>query len=134
MDVNEKVIIKAINGDSDAFREIVETYKDFVFVIILNITMDYHEAENLAQETFIQVFRSLSFYRFNGFRTWIGRIATNKAIDWKRKMKTARQGKMIYIEDVDSLDCRYELSTHIRSPEEEVIKREEAEKVNALWR
>lgn len=45
---------------------------------------DHFEAENLTQETFLQVYRSLPKYEYRGFKTWLSRIALNKAIDYKR--------------------------------------------------
>jgi RNA polymerase sigma factor (sigma-70 family) len=50
------------------------------------MTGDRFEAENIAQDTFIKVFNSLSKYRFKGFKTWISRIAANSCIDYKRRM------------------------------------------------
>lgn len=42
------------------------------------------DAEDAAQEVFLQIFRSLPRYRRQGLKTWIARIALNKAIDMKR--------------------------------------------------
>jgi RNA polymerase sigma factor (sigma-70 family) len=48
------------------------------------VVRDSFEAENLAQETFLQVYKSLPQYGFKGFKTWISRIALHKAIDFQR--------------------------------------------------
>ncbi len=82
-----KLIQAAQNGNSEAFRQLVEIYKAYVFAICFNILRDKDEAENMAQEAFIEVYRSLKSYEFRGFKTWMGRIAANKCIDYKRKMK-----------------------------------------------
>jgi len=71
-------------GDKDAFRALVEEYKDLVYMICFNVVRDCHEAENLAQETFFQVYKSLSSYQARGFKTWISKIALHKALDYKR--------------------------------------------------
>ena len=101
MDCEEEIIRAVQNGDTNAFRSIVEKYQSFVMAICLNITRDKYEAENLAQETFIQVYRSLKNYQFKGFKTWIGRIATNKCIDYKRKMKRQTSHEVYYIDEVE---------------------------------
>lgn len=71
-------------GDEQAFCEIVETYKGYVFAIILNFIKDNYIAEDIAQEVFLQAYRSLPQFRNKNFKAWIGKIAVNKAIDFKR--------------------------------------------------
>lgn len=79
------IIEKVLTGDKDSFSEIIDKYKSYIFAIILSITRDKYEAENIAQDTFLQIYRSLPTYKSDNFKGWIGRIATNKAIDYKRK-------------------------------------------------
>jgi DNA-directed RNA polymerase specialized sigma24 family protein len=74
MEPEELLIKRVINGDQEAFRSIVEKYQNLVFAICLNIAGQRQEAENLAQETFLQVYRSLPRYRNQGFKAWIGKI------------------------------------------------------------
>ncbi|WP_010245406.1 RNA polymerase sigma factor [Acetivibrio cellulolyticus] len=126
MDADELLVKRALKGDSDSFRSIVEKYQGLVYVICFNITGHRQEAENLAQETFIQVYRSLSRYENKGFKSWIGKIATNKAIDWKRKMKLENEGKLVYLEDIS------EISTDDNSIHEQLIKKENAKRVLEL--
>lgn len=125
--VSEEVLIKTIlTGDQEAFRELIEKYQSIVFAIIFNITNDYQETENLAQETFLQVYRSLPQYKFQGLKTWIGRIAANKEIDWRRYQKV-REQQISY--SVDGIDLNTSL---VDSVEEQVIRKEELEKVARL--
>lgn len=126
MDPDELLVKKALKGDEDSFRSLVEKYQGLVFAICFNITGHRQEAENLAQETFIQVYRSLSRYENKGFKSWIGKIATNKAIDWKRKMRLENEGKVVYLEDIE------EISTESNSIHEELIKKENSKKVLEL--
>ncbi len=81
---HDNIVQRAVNGDQEAFRSLVEEYKNLVYVICLNVVHDHFEAENLSQETFLQVYRSLPKYEFRGFKTWLSRIAMNKALDYKR--------------------------------------------------
>lgn len=126
MDPDELLVKKALKGDEDSFRSLVEKYQGLVFAICFNITGHRQEAENLAQETFIQVYRSLSRYENKGFKSWIGKIASNKAIDWKRKMRLENEGKVVYLEDIE------EISTESNSIHEELIKKENSKKVLEL--
>lgn len=85
----ESLLIKeSIDGSEKAFAELVNIYKNYVFAIILNFIKDYGEAENVAQEVFIQIYISLPAYDSDNFKAWIGKIATNKSIDWLRRKKT----------------------------------------------
>ncbi len=82
----KEVIEKVLSGDVDSFRQIVDTYQGLVYSICLNMTGDRFEAENIAQDTFLKVYGSLSRYQYKGFKTWICRIAANSCIDYKRRM------------------------------------------------
>ena len=123
MDPDELLVKRALKGDNDSFRSIVEKYQGLVYAICFNITGHRQEAENLAQETFLQVYRSLSRYENKSFKSWIGKIATNKAIDWKRKMRLENEGKVVYLEDIE------EISTDENSIHDELIKKENAKRV-----
>jgi RNA polymerase sigma factor (sigma-70 family) len=86
--MEESLLIKeAIEGNEKAFASIVNTYKNYVLAIILNFIKDYGEAENVAQEVFLQIYTSLPTYNNQNFKAWIGKIATNKSIDWMRRKK-----------------------------------------------
>jgi RNA polymerase sigma factor (sigma-70 family) len=74
-------------GDRDAFRNLVIKYQTLIVAICFKIVRNKSEAENIAQETFIQIFKSIHTYDNKNFKLWIGKIATNKSIDWKRKYK-----------------------------------------------
>ncbi len=71
--------------DPQAFEALINQYKAYVFAIILRIINDPDDAQDIAQEVFIQLYRSLPEYQPDHLKAWIGRITTNKAIDWKRK-------------------------------------------------
>lgn len=124
MDADELLIESALKGNQDAFRKIVEKYQALVFAICINIAGDRQEAENLAQETFLQVYRSLAQYQSKGFKTWVGRIATNKAIDWKRKTKAESMHRLVSLDDMADLLTREEDSL-----QEQIIKKEAREKL-----
>jgi RNA polymerase sigma factor (sigma-70 family) len=96
----------ALNGDQDAFRILVNEYENLVYCICLNAVHDPHEAENLTQDTFLQVYKSLSRYEFRGFKTWISRIALHKALDFKRRAAGKTKKEEIGWTEMDELPAK----------------------------
>src|SRR5438876_9834280 len=75
-------------GDEDAFAELVSRYRNQITSYIYRMTNDYDGAVDLAQETFVRVFRAAERYQTShAFSTYIYRIATNLAISELRKRK-----------------------------------------------
>ncbi|MCY1061053.1 sigma-70 family RNA polymerase sigma factor [Nannocystis sp. SCPEA4] len=65
-------------GDEAAFRELVHTYQNRIFGLMLRMIGNRQEAEDLAQEVFIIVYRAIGNYRGEGrFYTWLYRVASN---------------------------------------------------------
>lgn len=77
-------------GDNRAFAPLVERYKNYVFAIIFPILKNKADAEDAAQETFLKLYCSLSQYSHGSFKSWLGRISVNTAIDLKRKGQRER--------------------------------------------
>ena len=72
------LVEKCINGQKDAFAKIVERYQHRVYFMSLTRMRDRHEAEDLAQETFIQAYRKLAGYDpQRSFRNWLFTICAN---------------------------------------------------------
>lgn len=63
----------------------VQEYGTYVYRVAYSVLHDAKEAEDAAQETFLQIYKSLPEYRSQGLKTWMTRIAVNKSIDFKRK-------------------------------------------------
>ena len=75
-------------GDEDAFAELVSRYRNQITSYIYRMTNDYDGAVDLAQETFVRVYRAAERYQTTyAFSTYIYRIATNLAISELRKRK-----------------------------------------------
>lgn len=88
MDKDKLLIKDILAGNAEGFREIVSSYQNKVFSVSLSMTNNYKDAEDLTQEVFIQVYKSLDTYQFKAsFSTWIYRITINKALDWKKRRK-----------------------------------------------
>src|SRR6266853_568113 len=78
-------------GDEDAFAELVGRYRNRITSYIYRMTNDYDGAVDLAQETYLRVYRAAGRYQTtHAFSTYIYRIATNLAISELRKRKRRR--------------------------------------------
>lgn len=77
----ERKLIRALRSrEEEAFTELVLTYQHKVFNIIARILSDRAEAEDVAQEVFITVYKHIDQFRGEAqFSTWLYRIATNHA-------------------------------------------------------
>jgi RNA polymerase sigma-70 factor, ECF subfamily len=81
---------RALLGDADAWREIVRRYERPLFNLISRMVQDRTAAEDLAQDAFLKVFRSLhTFDARLRFPAWILKIAHNTAIDHLRRHRPA---------------------------------------------
>lgn len=82
---------ETLAGDEDAFAELVGRYRNQITSYIYRMVNDYDTAVDLAQETFLRVYRAASRYQTtHAFSTYIYRIATNVAISELRKRKRRR--------------------------------------------
>ncbi len=82
-------LVQAIrDGDSSAYRGLVERYQGRVYALICGMVRDREEAHDLTQDAFIKAYKNLDRFRLeSSFYTWLYRIAMNVAIDHIRKMK-----------------------------------------------
>ena len=75
-------IQRAAEGDQSAWEAIVQTYWRKVFNVAYRFVGTYDEAEDLTQEIFLKVFRSLgTFDRRANFQTWLISVSRNLCID-----------------------------------------------------
>jgi RNA polymerase sigma factor (sigma-70 family) len=91
--LNEQAFILLLQqGDQSAFRQLVEQWQHMVYNTVLGIVQDATEAEDLAQEVFIQVYQSIQQFRAESkLSTWLYRIAVTKALDAERKKKAKKR-------------------------------------------
>jgi len=86
---NDQIIINQIlEGDTNAFSVLVDRYKDLVFTLAIRMVKNREEAEEVSQDTFIKVYKSLSKFKGNSkFSTWIYKVAYNTCLDRLKKIK-----------------------------------------------
>ena len=94
-----QLIARAQQGDEAAFAELYETHKRRVYSLCLRMLGDPAEAEDLAQEAFLQLFRKIGTFRGeSAFSTWLHRLVVNVVL-----MHLRRRGiQQVPLEDVDT--------------------------------
>ena len=93
MTTNDQVYInKILDGDANAFTVLVNRYKDLVYTLAIRMMKNKEEAEEVAQDTFIKMYKSLNKFKGDSkFSTWIYRVAYNTCLDRLKKNKRQQQ-------------------------------------------
>lgn len=93
MDRTEALLIADLcEGDETALAPLVERYKRMVYRLAVQITKNHADADDVMQETFIKVYRSIhTFRRDAAFETWLYRIAVNEALNFVKRRERRRE-------------------------------------------
>lgn len=84
----QKLIARAKRGHADAFRALVDAYKDRLFAFVWRIVKNHHEAEDVCQSAFVKAYGSLASYNEQyAFSTWLFTIAYRMCLNGLRKRK-----------------------------------------------
>lgn len=102
---DEELLIKLKQGDRAAFYELVSAYKDKVLNTCYRFLLNRQDAEDAAQEVFIEVFQSIHSFRGDArLSTWIYRVAVTKCLDEikkrKRKKRISSVGRVLGLDEV----------------------------------
>ena len=116
-----ELIHRCQRGDTEAFGQLISKYRIKIFTMIYGMVRNENDAWDLAQEGFLQAWRSI--HKFEGrssFYTWLYRLTVNLAIDSLR-----RKGRRVEVELDDAIPCslpnprasyrRTEISEHINA-------------------
>ncbi len=83
-----ELLARVLDGDHDAFTQIMRNHEDRVFAVCLRILGDRDKALDATQETFLTVFRKANQFKGDSaLGTWIYRIGVNTCYDQLRKQK-----------------------------------------------
>jgi RNA polymerase sigma-70 factor (ECF subfamily) len=95
--LDEQELINGLkNADETAFKYLVENYKDRIYNTSLGIVQNAEDAEDVAQEVFIQVYRSIHDFKGQSkLSTWLYRIATTRSLDLLRSRKSKKRAGFI---------------------------------------
>ena len=80
------LITRAAGGDPAAFQALVERYRSMVYRVAYQFAGNHYDAEDISQEVFIKVYRSLDKFRQDAqLSSWLYRIVMNACIDHRRR-------------------------------------------------
>jgi len=99
---------KCLNGDGDAFGELVEKYQNKLHCIAFSILGNFHDAEDVVQETFLKAYVFLhKLSNPTKFSFWLYKIARNVSYDWrKREAKQTVSLSDLSLEDVNQMSLQ----------------------------
>jgi len=129
-DTDVVVVARARDGDSDAFRLLVDRHSRSIFRLACRMTGSEQDAEDLVQETFLRAYRNLDLFQERAnFGTWLYRIAVNCSLDWLRKRRP-------YEELNENIQPDYEGSEPVKNstgtnPDRMILQLEVREQVTA---
>jgi len=124
---DDEILVERIkNGDLSAFDELVRKYYKQISILAYKMTGSYEDSEDIAQEVFARVFKTLPTWKPKAsFFTWLRTVTTNLCIDYHRA-KTRRRTQSI--DDDDNPIINY-MADPSSSPLDNVESREIMQKV-----
>ena len=135
----DSALIRAVNaGAPEVFQELVRRHTQKLYNFALRMCRNESDAEDLVQETFLNVYRSLRDFRFETkFKNWLYRVAVNTAIKKRRRSKFAPDPELS-LEDLAGgggvADPAGETPEWARMPLEQVLTEELLETLNEAIR
>jgi RNA polymerase sigma-70 factor (ECF subfamily) len=99
-------IRRSRSGDTEAFEELVRRYQRMIHALTFRMTGSSADADDLAQEIFIQAFRRLGSFRGDAkFSSWLYRIGVNTCLNWKKSAQRREKLRQ------DWVDCDHSSSS-----------------------
>lgn len=115
-----KLVRLAKKGDTDAFEQLVEMHSSRIYSIALRMVGNPVDAEDLAQEAFLRIWRGLEGFNMDAkFSTWVYRLTTNVCIDYLRKEKK-NNNVPLFTEDDEGEETELQIPDQRCSPEQKM--------------
>lgn len=96
---DRELVEKAVAGDTQAFRVLVEKHQSFVYTLAYRIVHSAADAEDITQEAFIRLWKNLNKYRPEiKLTTWLYKIVTNQCLDFLKSGYKKRARRMDKLE------------------------------------
>ncbi|MDP5276987.1 RNA polymerase sigma factor [Chengkuizengella axinellae] len=126
--LTDEQLVKQIQmGRNEAYSLLVERHKNYIFTLIFQMIGHRETAEDLSQEVFIKLFRTLASFQGNSkFKTWLYRLTVNLVIDHRRSQK-----KKSVVAWVDELKDKL-FTDSSEEPEAKALVKEKQELVHQL--
>jgi len=88
----KKLIDRCLEGDTEAFRILVDLYRNFAFTLAVRITKNEEDAEEVTQDAFLKAYIALKNFKGESkFSTWLYKIVINLAMSKVRRRKPPHQ-------------------------------------------
>jgi len=111
------------DGDQKAYAELMKNYRDSLYFMLLKMTNNPHDAEDLTIEAFGKAFKKLHQYTPDyAFSTWLFKIASNNCIDFIRKKKKYTFSIDQNFDDEQGTELANKIPAQTLNPEEELVK------------
>jgi len=116
---SESLVARVLNGETDAFEDIVNRYERTIFNLVYRMTHNYEDARDITQSVFLKAYENLSSYNPSfKFFSWLYRIAINECLNHNNKRKK-----------VDQLD--WDPPVREKNPEERAASGELSEQISS---
>ena len=93
------LVQQALDGDQEAFEALVSRYKKSLFGLIYHYVGEYHEAEDILQQVWLQLYLSLATLRPNvQIKPWLFTVARNRSLDFLRHKHVLSQRLLFFCE------------------------------------
>jgi RNA polymerase sigma factor (sigma-70 family) len=121
-----KIVQLAIEkGDQKAYAELMGFYKDAIYFMMLKMTNNPDDAEDMTIEAFGKAFKKLNQYTPDyAFSTWLFKIASNNCIDFIRKKKIDLLSINRVYDDEEGIEMSHNIPGHGQDPEEKFIEKQ----------
>lgn len=129
--MDEKVLIKSLQqGNEHAFKQLVDLYQDNVYNTVLGFLHSPEDAEDVAQDVFIEIFYAIGKFREEAkLSTWIYRIVVNKSLEHIRRQK--RQKRFAFFTNIFEVSENKKL--HVTDFEHPGVQLEHKENAKVLF-
>jgi RNA polymerase sigma factor (sigma-70 family) len=116
---DEQIIDRVRKGETRLFEQLVRRHQDAVYGMAVRFTRSPPDAEDVAQEVFLKVFRGLAGFKGEAkFSTWLYRVAFNLCADWLRRNRRPGRTAAPIQEAGNVPDSRVDLEEGLLASEE----------------
>jgi RNA polymerase sigma-70 factor (ECF subfamily) len=113
------------HGDQHAYAELLNKYRDSLYFMMLKMTSNPTDAEDLTIEAFGKAFKNINQYTPEfAFSTWLFKIAANNCIDFLRKNKRILFADNFFDDDGEAIDAPSNIPATSLDPEEKIIEKQ----------
>jgi len=123
-----KLVLLARKGDRKAYASLMKNYRDSLYFMLLKMTNNPTDAEDLTIEAFGKAFKNISVYEPKyAFSTWLFKIASNNCIDFIRKKRMYTISMDQSFGDENGTELNQLIPSKTRGPEDELIRDQKIE-------